>query len=957
MQSADYKLSVVSFQISVDDGTFFVISAVRSYMNIPALYRRLSRYIVIMLLCCITISGCSFDEPKEGPGPEVEPQVSENQPAFPAQPPEQNKPDNTDISESIVEITTGEFRAVWVATVSNLDFPTQQNLSITAMKREIDAIVDYTADLGLNAIIFQVRPAGDSFYQSDIFPWSQWLTGTQGRGIPDFDPLAYWIEACHAKGLELHAWLNPYRIIHTISNSSDPDTLAPDNPVRLRPELAVGWRDSGGNKGLFLDPGLPEARELVIAGVAEIVANYDVDGIHIDDYFYPGTDFNDEASFNKYGGGMELADWRRENVNLLIKGIGDTIHKINEELGKNVRWGVSPTAIWMNGSSDPSGVPTTSGQESYKAMYADTRRWVMEEWVEYICPQIYWYIGFDIADFESVFDWWVQLCADYNVDLYIGHAAYREAQNDQPPHWSGEMTRQLEMAASSDIVKGSVFYRFQFLKGDVGDSIRDFYSIKDGVPTHPPSIDIDTLSVGTPLQDTAVTAASGAAVGYRIMGTSDPGKPLYINGAEVTGRSVEGFFSVFVLLDSGDNTYTFTQEGQDDVTRTITRSAPTSTTTPTDAATISPVTDTVYAKVITDTAWVFPANSASGGSDWLLTRDQTDRVIATSSNGYVKLSCGMWISRSDVSLTPEGDSIENVLTGGVYHSGMDYDMITWRSDVFAAVCSGYDGKVLTVKFGLHTQAPPLVLPDDLSETIFENIQSGKAGDAPFYAFTIRDDVKYEGCYTEYVDGEFRLYLKKRKTTAEGDKPLTGITIVLDPGHGGEEYGAVGPMGRFLPEKELNLINSRALAELLIDLGATVYITRYSDVDKTLQERVDYSLRINPDLFISLHVNSIAETTDATNIHGLTVWYRNPGSVEFAEILLDNMYYVNPMTNRNRIINQANYFVCRPQWSPTVLIEASFIVNVSDFVWLIDPTQQDKMANAAVDAILEYFSVE
>ena len=719
---------------------------------------------------------------------------------------------------------------------------------------------------------------------------------------------------------------------------------------------AVGWSDENGNKGLFLDPGLPEARDLVIDGVAEIITKYDVDGIHIDDYFYPGTNFNDDASFSKYGGGMDLADWRRENVNQLVRGIGSVIHELNEELGKNVRWGVSPTAIWMNGANDPRGVPTTSGQESYHAMYADTRLWVMEEWVDYICPQIYWYIGFEIADFSSILSWWVQLCKDYDVDLYIGHAAYREAQNDQPPHWNGELVRQLEMAAGYDIVKGSVFYRFQFLRDSVGYSIRDFYVSKDDAAMHASVIALDTLIVGIPLRDITITAAANATAGINLTGTSDPGKPLYMNGVEVANRTVEGFFSMFVLLDAGVNVFTFSQEGQNNVTRRITRTTPGSTSaTPSPPPTISAVTVPAYATVTSDVAWVYPANSTAGGSDWMMARGQVDRVVAESSNGYVKLSCGVWISRSAVTVSTERSLAEDALIKGTYRAGKDFDIIAWRSDVFAAANVGFDGRVLTVKFGMHTQAPPVTFPDDLSDTIFESIRSGKDGDTPFYAFTIRDDVKYEGCYIDYENGEFRLHLKKRKTLAENDKPLAGVIIVLDPGHGGNEFGAVGPMGKALAEKQLNLINSRKLAERLTALGAVVHMTRDADVDMTLQERVNYSLRIKPDLFISLHVNSLAETMNAANIHGLTVWYRNPGSVVFSQTVLDNLYYINPATNRNRIINEANYFVCRPQWSPAVIIEASFIMNLDDFIWLIDPVQQDKMAAAMADAILDYFA--
>ena len=848
-----------------------------------------------------------------------------------------------------------EFRAVWVATVLNLDFPSRQDLSATAMKQEIDAIVARSAEIGLNAIIFQVRPTGDSFYESDIFPWSHWLTGSQGSGVPGFDPLAYWIETCHANDIELHAWVNPYRIIHTTTNSSDPNTLAPNHPVRLRPELSVGWSNSNGNKGLFLDPGLPEARQLIIDSISEIITKYDVDGIHFDDYFYPGQNFDDAASFASYGNGLPLADWRRENVNDLITGIQAVINERNETLGKNVRWGISPTAIWMNGSSDPDGVPTTRGQESFHALYADTRRWVMEGWVDYICPQIYWYIGFESANFEPILDWWIDLCGEAGVDLYIGHAAYREDQNDQPPNWRGEMVRQLEMAGKSDVVKGSVFFRYGSLRGTVGSAIRSFYLGEDAPPPNRPVMIIDTLTVGMPREDTSVTANESAAIGHSITGASDPSKPLYMNGEEVTNRTIEGFFYIFAPLEAGENIFTFSQEGQEDVTRKITRNAPRpSTASPSPAPTITRITTPTYATVTSDAAWVYTGNSTSGGSDWMLDPGQRDRVTAESSNGYVKLSCGMWISINNVSLQAESRLTENVLRNGIYQTGPDHDTIVWRSDVFCAVYAGFDGNVLTVSFGMHTEVPPLTLPANLAGTIFSSVSSGMNDETPYYAFTLRDDAKLEGHYIDYENGELRLHLKKRKTLAAGNLPLTGITIVVDAGHGGDEYGAIGPLGRGLAEKDINLINSNILSGRLSALGATVYTTRGADISVPVQQRVDLSREVKPDLFISLHVNSVAETTNASNIRGFTVWYRNPGSVDLSRTILDIMYDVNPATNRHRNINQANFFICRPQWAPSVILEASFIINIDDFVWLIDPIMQEKMADAAVAAIMEYF---
>ena len=850
-----------------------------------------------------------------------------------------------------------QFRAVWVATVFNLDFPSQQSLSAAALRWEIDAIVTQTVELGLNAIIFQVRPSGDAFYQSDIFPWSQWLTGTQGIGIDGFDPLEYFIEACHANGIQLHAWLNPYRIIHTNDNNTDPETLSVSNPARLHPELTVSWSDPSGNSGLFYDPGLPEVRDLIIEGITELLTNYDIDGIHIDDYFYPGADFDDFSSFALHGQGMTLDDWRRDNVNRLISGIGTVIREFNMAQGRNVRWGVSPSGIWMNQSSDPLGVPGTSGQESYHALYADTRLWVTEEWIDYICPQIYWYIGFEIADFESILNWWAQLCGEYDVDLYIGHAAYREVQNDQPPHWNGEMLRQLDMTSGFDEVGGNVFYRFNFMRGTLGRSIRDYYSNVDGTAYREALMLMDTLAIGFPLEDASVTAQEDETVGYNITGTSDPSKPLYMNGEEITNRTAEGFFFVHVFLEPGENDFHFTQENAQGVSRSITRVSPTpadpNEPTPSPAI-ISEAEPDTFATVTSNGAWVYPSNSSSSGSHWLLRIGQVDRVVAQSSNGYYRLSCGSWISDDFITLSMDDISDDGRLSNGQYHTGDNYDIITWESEVDIAAYASYDGNALVLSFGMQSQLPELSLPEDMAETVFASVSSGFIADAPSYFFVIRDDAKFEGCYTDYSDGEFRLYLKKRKTVSQGDLPLIDFVFILDPGHGGNDDGAIGPMGLDFPEKDITLVNAKILAQRLDALGATVLLTRESDENPTVQNRIDSCWNVKPDLFISLHVNSISETTNASLVRGFTVWYRNPLSADFAQCALDMMYFINPKTNRNRLINQANFYVCRPSWVPSVILEASFISNLDDFIWLIDPVQQDKMANATVDAILEYF---
>jgi N-acetylmuramoyl-L-alanine amidase len=449
---------------------------------------------------------------------------------------------------------------------------------------------------------------------------------------------------------------------------------------------------------------------------------------------------------------------------------------------------------------------------------------------------------------------------------------------------------------------------------------------------------------------------------------------LYLNGEEVRNRTIEGFFFVHAPLESDINEFVFSQEGQEDVVRIITKTPPAQGGAEPPAVSITQVTTPTFATVISDDAWLYPANSIIGGSDWMLKRGQRDRVVAEASNNFVKLSCGMWINKNAVTIesgssssdAPSGSTLSgdtssmenglNSLKNGIYSAGTNFDVISWQSDVFTAIHAVYDGTDLTVSFGMCTDVPPLSLPADLSQTIFSDYSSGIKDDAHFYRFTIRDDVYYEGQFVTYEDGVLRLHLKKRKTLARGDQPLIGITIILDPGHGGDYSGALGPLGMDLPEKDLNLINAQKLAERLRALGADVFLTRDTDINKSLQERVDFSWTHKADLFISLHINSVAETTNAENIRGFTVWHRNPNSINFSHAILNTMFDITPGTNRTREINRSNFFVCRPAWVPSVLLEAGFIVNIDDFVWLIDPEQQDKMAKATTEAILDYFGV-
>jgi uncharacterized lipoprotein YddW (UPF0748 family) len=306
--------------------------------------------------------------------------------------------------------------------------------------------------MGFNAVFFQVRPASDAFYPSKIFPWSGYLTGTQGIAPANgFDPLAFITGEAHKRGIELHAWINPYRITASANENA---VLTPGHPARLH----SAWTVTHSDGKMYWNPGEPGVRQLIADGVREIVDNYDVDGIHIDDYFYPGTDFADSESYSAYGADYpSVEEWRRANTEATVRDIRDVV----KNCGKDISFGVSPVGIWANKSSSPLG-SDTKGNEAYTQKFADTRGWVKREIIDYIAPQIYWNIGFAAAEYITLADWWADVTRDTGVKLYIGQAAYRSGNSDSASPWHGvsEIRRQMEYNRGRDEVDGYIMYSY-----------------------------------------------------------------------------------------------------------------------------------------------------------------------------------------------------------------------------------------------------------------------------------------------------------------------------------------------------------------------------------------------------------------------------------------------------------------------------------------------------------------
>jgi len=304
------------------------------------------------------------------------------------------------VRESPVREPAREFRGVWVATVANIDWPSKPGLSTADQKKELLALLDRAVQLKLNAVLFQVRPACDAFYNSKFEPWSEYLTGTMGRAPqPFYDPLAFAVEQAHARGLELHAWFNPFRAHHFQTVSP----IAASHISRTHPDLVRSY-----GKYLWLDPGEPAVRDYSLSVVLDVVKRYDVDGIHFDDYFYPykekgangkDVDFPDEASWRKFGvrGKLGRDDWRRQNVNEFV----ERVYKSIKTLKPWVKFGISPFGIWRPGNP-----PQIRGYDAYAKLYADSRQWLVNGWVDYLAPQLYWTNDSKEQSFSALLDWW-----------------------------------------------------------------------------------------------------------------------------------------------------------------------------------------------------------------------------------------------------------------------------------------------------------------------------------------------------------------------------------------------------------------------------------------------------------------------------------------------------------------------------------------------------------------------
>ena len=367
-----------------------------------------------------------------------------------------------------------EMRAAWIATVMNIDWPSNKGLSSTQQQQEYIELLDKLHAVGMNAVIVQIRPTADAFYPSSFEPWSEYLTGAQGvPPQPYYNPLNFMIDEARKRGMEFHAWFNPYRV------SMNEDFIpAAGHPFTKYPDWFVKY---GGK--WYYDPGHPDARAFVLEAIMETIRHYDVDAVHFDDYFYPyrikDVEFPDDSSFQRFGQ-LEFEDrdsWRRSNVDYFIREL--SLRIANER--SHVKFGISPFGVWRNIDMDTRGSKTQAGQTNYDDLFADVLKWLAEGWIDYVTPQIYWHIGFDVAEYKTLVDWWSRNA--FGRHVYIGQGIYRVGGKGwEDPN---EIVNQIAFNRTFPNVHGSMYFSAKVFAGNkrnVNQKIDSLYRYKALVP-------------------------------------------------------------------------------------------------------------------------------------------------------------------------------------------------------------------------------------------------------------------------------------------------------------------------------------------------------------------------------------------------------------------------------------------------------------------------------------------
>lgn len=394
-----------------------------------------------------------------------------------------------------------EFRGVWIATLNAIDWPYDIHDTAEQQKEEFLRLLNYHKTRGINTVIVQVRSSADVIYPSNIEPWAKCISGEQGKApSPFYDPLEFMIKETHKRGMEFHAWVNPFRAI----TNTEYVKVSSDHISKTHPEWVLKYHNLA-----ILNPGIPEARDYILTVIEELISNYDIDALHFDDYFYPYPDHGeirgDRATYRKYKvAGENIHDWRRSNINTFI----EEVHELLLHKKPGLKFGISPYGVWRNDRMDMDGSPTKSGYTSYDHLFADVRLWLQNGWIDYVAPQVYQSTQHRKIPFKPLVNWWSQ--NTFGKHLYVGHATYR-VQVSLERGWrdNNEVPTQMNFCRELDNVQGSIFYNSTSLlnnQGGIADSLMQVYQY----PALPPLMPwVDATKPNAPSTPKITTSDDG----------------------------------------------------------------------------------------------------------------------------------------------------------------------------------------------------------------------------------------------------------------------------------------------------------------------------------------------------------------------------------------------------------------------------------------------------------------
>ena len=941
-----------------------------------------------------------------------------------------------------------EMRGVWIASVININYPSKPGLTETQLKAELDDIVRNASEAGLNALFFQVRPTADALYPSKVFPYSKYVSGTQGVA-PDggFDSLAYLLDVAGKAGLSVHAWVNPFR---ATMYPSDEAALCETHPAVLHPEYTVKYADGK----TYFNPGLPEVRALVIEGVKELAENYPtLAGIHYDDYFYPypkdNAAFDDADAFALYGAGQSLADWRRENVNTFMKDSYDAIKAINPAL----QFGVSPFGIWANeGSDTPEPGSVSSGLEAYSSLYCDALAWAKGGYVDYLAPQIYWSFATSAAPFDNIARWWNAALDGTGVDFYIGHAAYKAADYAQ-----NEIGIQVEFARTLLCYRGSVYYGYEDIKNNTVGLKDKLASLNE----HPVRYETAAFTGKTGVYQPANNYQSPAST-VTVVGQSDPAVPLTIDGKKIS-RTKSGLFSYFGSVTPGINVLSLHQNGSV-VTHNINYKNAVGSSVPSfptlagmQITELSPASETwlatgdtlkisctapagssvtatiggmsvelkptlgrsgasgyikevytgevtpsafaaetetvtlgtlmirasrgsetasaqgglirqmgahapVFAEVINDYSHLKTSPTSSFYDDYTpASRGMRDYVTGLT-DGFYRLKFGGYIHADNVKIIDGAELNQNkIFSVNVAVNGTDtvnnknnFTDVTFACLENAPVNAvGSAGKIDVTFYNTDSSLMPLA--SVAANPLVQSVTAAAVDETTLiYTVHLKNELNVYGYNVVYENGNIILRLNNPQSlSADPAHPLAGKTIVVDPGHGGSDTGALGCGS--VNEAMLNLEIGLYLRTELEKLGATVLITRTDNTTVSLEERMEFLNNATPDLAVSVHQNSFSPSSNTQKIRGYLGLYGTEAGKLAAKSISAAV-----CSNLNRYERPYAYqklAVARNHRFPSTLCEMCFISNVEEYEWSITPGNTLRSAKAIAQGVVDYYKAQ